>query len=406
MRLSELNDLPTLVIGLSTLLLVQWVVRRVPLLGRLNIPTPVFAGALVAVAIWVIRDRIQVEITFANNVTDFLLLVFFTTVGLSAKLSSLKAGKKPLAILCGVTVLLIIVQNLIGIAIAMARGVDPRYGLLAGSCSFVGGPGTAAAWAKTWEAQGLRAASVVAIAGATSAVVVGALIAGPIAGLLIRWKKLEAKTPVQFAPWADPAVTKPEEGKPEPPAIERVMSTILVILLAVLLGEEVNRWATAAGMVLPGFLTSMLAGVLITNVADLFKFRLDFEPIERNGEFALQAFLVTFLMGLKLWTIGVVIEPISINVLVQVTLASAVGVFILFPALGRDYDAAVTVGGFLGFGLSSMPAGMAAMGKITARYGASPRAFLLVTLAGSFFVDLANATVVQTMLRLPIFRQP
>lgn len=36
---------------------------------------------------------------------------------------------------------------------------------------------------------------------------------------------------------------------------------------------------------------------------------------------------------------------------------------------------------------------MATMGEIAHRYGPSPKAFLLITLAGSFFVDLANAFV-------------
>ena len=76
----------------------------------------------------------------------------------------------------------------------------------------------------------------------------------------------------------------------------------------------------------------------------------------------------------------------------------------LFRLLGRDYDAALTAGGFIGFGLSSMAVGMATMDKVASRYGPAPKAFLLITLAGSFFVDLANAVVVQAFLALPMFR--
>ncbi len=71
--------------------------------------------------------------------------------------------------------------------------------------------------------------------------------------------------------------------------------------------------------------------------------------------------------------------------------------------VGRDYDAAVTVGGFLGFGLSSMPVAMATMDGVASRYGPSPKAFLLIALAGSFFVDLANAFIVKAFLALPLF---
>ena len=36
-------------------------------------------------------------------------------------------------------------------------------------------------------------------------------------------------------------------------------------------------------------------------------------------------------------------------------------------------------------------------------YGPSPKAFLLITMAGSFFVDLANAFVAKSFLALPWF---
>ncbi len=88
----------------------------------------------------------------------------------------------------------------------------------------------------------------------------------------------------------------------------------------------------------------------------------------------------------------------------QVVAATAIGCLVLFRLLGRDYDAAITVGGFLGFGLSSMTVGMASMDKVASRYGPSPKAFLLVTLAGSFFVDLANAFAVKAFLLLPMLQ--
>ena len=81
-----------------------------------------------------------------------------------------------------------------------------------------------------------------------------------------------------------------------------------------------------------------------------------------------------------------------------------IAVFLLFRWLGRDYDAALTVGGFLGFGLSSMPVALATMEQVARRYGPSPKAFLLITLAGSFFVDLANAFVIKGFLALPFMR--
>jgi ESS family glutamate:Na+ symporter len=148
----------------------------------------------------------------------------------------------------------------------------------------------------------------------------------------------------------------------------------------------------------------MLVGVAITNLGDAIDAKFDFAAIERGGEIALQAFLVMYLMSLKLWTLGAAIGPLLANVAIQVLVTALVGILALFRWLGRDYDAAVTVGGFLGFGLSSMPVAMATMDGVALRYGPSPKAFLLIALAGSFFVDLANAFIVKAFLTLPLFR--
>jgi len=404
MRVIQLTDLQTIVIGLAALQVAGLLVKVVPGLGKSNIPTPVIGGVLGSIVVALLRKFLDVEFQFATSLTDLMLLIFFTSVGLSAKLSALKAGGKPLVILCAATVLLIVAQNVTGVLVAVGFGANPFYGLLIGSISFVGGPGTAAAWAKEAAAGGLTHAPEVAVAGATMAVVVGALVAGPVTGWLVQRKKLKAQGG-GIASWSSASAPAEvvETKKPTAIPIEKAMSTLLLILMAILLGKTVNDWAKQAGMVLPGFLTAMMAGVLITNVADLLGRKLDFEPIERDGELALKTFLVMFLISLKLWTLGAAVVPLAVNVALQVVVSTAVAIFVVFRWLGRDYDAAVTVGGFLGFGLSSMAVGMSSMDKVASRYGPSPKAFLLITLAGSFFVDLANAFIVQTMLKLPFF---
>ena len=247
--------------------------------------------------------------------------------------------------------------------------------------------------------DGLVHAPEIAVGAATLAVVVGAIVSGPVTGWLIRWRNLHGPTGETPASWVAPEAATPA---PAPP-IATVMLVLLLIVAAVLAGDAANQWARGAGLVLPGFLTAMLAGVAITNLADAIGAKVDFAPIERGGEIALQAFLVMYLMSLKLWTLGAAIGPLMANVAIQVVVTVMIGVFVLFRWLGRDYDAAVTVGGFLGFGLSSMPVAMATMDSVALRYGPSPKAFLLIALAGSFFVDLANAFIVKAFLSLPWF---
>jgi glutamate:Na+ symporter, ESS family len=394
-----LSELETLAVGLFGLVVATAIARRVPLLARLSVPTAVIGGLLIALVATFLYQFSGTSIQFAKGLTDFFLLVFFTTVGLSAKFSALKAGGRPLVILCVVTVILLVVQNVVGLLVASIAGAHPFYGLLIGSISFVGGPGTAAAWAKEAQAMGLAHAPEVAVGAATLAVVVGAIVSGPITGWLIKRRNLNGPTGQTPASWV-----APEPAKPAPaPPIATIMQVLLLIVVAVLAGAAVNDWGRNAGLVLPGFLTAMLAGVAITNLGDAIGAKFDFVPIERGGEIALQAFLVMYLMSLKLWTLGAAIGPLMANVVIQVLVTATIGIVLLFRWLGRDYDAAVTVGGFLGFGLSSMPVAMATMDSVALRYGPSPKAFLLITLAGSFFVDLANAFIVKAFLALPWF---
>jgi len=396
----SLTEAQTLAVGLFALVVAGAITRYVPFLSRLNVPVPVIGGLLVAVAVSLIYRYSGISIQFAGKLTEFFLLMFFTTVGLSAKLSSLKAGGRPLMILCTATVILLVVQNAVGLLVAMMRDAHPYYGLLIGSISFVGGPGTAAAWAEEARKIGLDHAPEVAVGAATLAVIVGAIVAGPITGWLIRRHKLQGSAAETPAMWVSPESRRPVPQQP----ISTIIGLLFLILIAVVAGAALNEWSRAAGVVLPGFLTAMLVGVAISNLSDVFGANFDLAPIERVGELTLQAFLAMYLMSLKIWTLGTVIEPLLVNVVLQVFVTSLIGVLLLFRWLGRDYDAAVTVGGFLGFGLSSMPVAMATMDSVALRYGPSPKAFLLVTLAGSFFVDLANAFVVKGFLSLPMFQ--
>jgi ESS family glutamate:Na+ symporter len=396
----EVGESLTLIVGIVALLTGQSIRRSVPFLKRMDVPDAVVGATIVALLCLVVELSGGPNVKFGDRVRDILLLVFFTTIGLSAKLAALREGGRPLLILCGVTVLLLTVQNAAGIGFATAWGAHPAYGMLAGSLSFVGGPGTALAWSREMSAAGLKGAELVGVGTATLAVVAGALVSGPVTGWIVARHRLKSRQSGD----AGVAFAAPHPAK-APPAdsgsLERMLSSVLVITVSVFLGDQINRLSSQAGLLLPGFLSAMIAGVVITNLADVLRWRLDFAPIERGGEFALHVFLAIALMQLNLSSVATMIVPLALNVVLQIALTIAIAYFVLFRLLGRDYDAAVTTGGFLGFGISSMPVAMATMDEICRRCGPSPRAFLLISLAGSFFVDLANALVAKGFFMMP-----
>ena len=98
-------------------------------------------------------------------------------------------------------------------------------------------------------------------------------------------------------------------------------------------------------------------------------------------------FLLLFLAGLGL-TIVVVLAA-------QTLFTVAFVIFVLFPLLGRGYRAAVLAAGFSGFALGATPTAIANMSAVTKRYGPSPIAFVVLPLVSAFFVDIANAIVIQ-----------
>jgi ESS family glutamate:Na+ symporter len=394
-------EIVTLLIGLVALVAGNRIYRRFEPIQRLNIPAPVIGGLIVAAVTLALYAGAGLEVKFARELRDVLLLFFFATIGLAARLAALRRGGVPLALLCTCVVVLLLVQNVAGLLVVGAFGQHPFYGLLMGSASFVGGPGTAMAWAQ--EARdhfGLVQAPEIGIAAATIAVVTGALVSGPVAGYLVTRHHLGHAPRAGQVPWMAENGTG-QSGRAA--TVEQVVAALLAIGLSVVLGQLANDWARARDFVMPGFLTAMLAGVVLGNVLDIARRPLDLEAIEHSGEVALQIFLVLSLMSLRLWTVGSAIWPLVVNAFVQIVLSCLVAVFVLFRLMGRDYDAAVTAGGFLGFGLSSMPVAMATMEQLATRYGPSPKAFLLITLCGSIFVDLANALIIKAFLALPLF---
>src|SRR5215472_12869997 len=396
------SEIETLIIALIVLFIGKGVRASLPWLQRIDLPDAVVGGLLAAILALVAKTAFGIEFTFGSQLRDLLLLVFFSTIGLSAKLSALIAGGRALLILCVVTVILITLQNLIGAAVAIAWGAHPFYGLLAGGLSFVGGPGTALAWAREAEAAGLEAARAVGIGAATLAVVSGALVAGPVAGHLIKRKNLHP-APEEARKFFSTAPDKEGEvGGGD--SLTSLFAALLAIFVSVYLGEKINFWARDNGLVLPGFLCALLAAVALANAADACGLKLQLKPIETGGAVALNLFLAISLTGTPLAAVLTMALPLAINVVAQLLVVIAIAYYLLFPLLGRDYDAAVTTTGFLGFGIASMPVAMATMDEVTKRHGPSPKAFLLITLAGAFFVDLANAMVAKLFLLLPMFK--
>ena len=139
----------TVALACLVLLLGYFLVKRVRFLNQFNIPEPVVGGFIVAVILTVVHQTWGLSFSFDTNLQTTMMLVFFSSIGLSANFARLAKGGKPLIIFLGAALGLIMLQNTVGIFSSMALGLDPAYGLIAGSVTLTGGHGTGAAWAET-----------------------------------------------------------------------------------------------------------------------------------------------------------------------------------------------------------------------------------------------------------------
>ncbi len=393
MTLINLAPAETLIISILVLYAGMYINQKVSLLGDNNIPPAVTGGVLFSTIAALIYHFADIKLNFDMQLRDILLLVFFSTIGLAAKFNVLMRGGKALVLLVALSLAFIILQDLIGIAIATAFGYRPAYGLIAGSISFAGGHGTAIAWGAEAEAAGLHAARELGIAFATFGLVAGGVIGGPIAKWLLKTYQLhgpaETPQPVECAP-------QPQTALPLTAGhLRSILGVILVLALCVQIGHSVNAFLSTKGFLLPGFLTAMLAGILLTNLADIVKTPLHPTTVAKFGEVALNIFLSISLMSMEFSSLANAITPVLAVLFIQTLAMTLFAIFIIFRVMGRDYDAVVISAGFAGLGLGATPVAIANMNAITMRYGASVKAFLIVPLVGAFFIDLLNAASIK-----------
>ena len=124
------------------------------------------------------------------------------------------------------------------------------------------------------------------------------------------------------------------------------------------------------------------------------------QAVEAVGIIALTLFLVLALMDLKLWQLAGLAAPMLLILMVQIVVTILYAALVTFSLMGRDYEAAVTASGHIGFGLGITPNAVANMEALTERYGPAPRSFLVVPVVGAFFIDFSNALVITLFINL------
>ncbi|GAA0230473.1 hypothetical protein GCM10008964_22260 [Methylophaga marina] len=168
-------------------------VARWSILRRYSIPEALVGGLACAFVVFILHYGMGITLSFDLEARNALLLYFFAGIGLSTDARTLRHGGRPLLILSGVAVGFMMLQNLVGMEMARAFGLDPRTGLMVGSVSLTGGVGTTLAWSDHFvQTLGIAQAQELGLAANMIGLIAACTIGGPIASLLMHRHRLQA----------------------------------------------------------------------------------------------------------------------------------------------------------------------------------------------------------------------
>ena len=405
------NAFYTLIAAVIVLLLGRFLVNKISFLKRYNIPEPVAGGLVAAVISLIVHSLWGYSITTSSALQTSFMLIFFASIGLSANFAKLKEGGLGLVVFLVAVASFIVVQNFVGISLATLLGIDPLIGLIAGSITLTGGHGTAGAWGEILETQhGIKGALALGMASATFGLIIGGIIGGPLAKLLInRYQLATPRTNEQIeksdsTPLED--INSTEYVPFEYPhrvrliTADNAITTLGLFAACLAFAEFMTGYSKGTIFELPTFVWALAGGVILRNILEsIFKVQIFDRAIDVFGNASLSLYLAMALLSLKLWQLSDLAGPLVVILGAQTITMALYAAFVTFRVMGKNYDAAVLAAGHCGFGMGATPTAVANMQAITNMYGPSHKAFLIVPLCGAFFVDLINATVIQVILK-------
>ncbi|EYS17093.1 sodium/glutamate symporter [Acinetobacter baumannii 25569_7] len=387
----------------------RFLVNRIDFLKRYNIPEPVAGGLVAAVVSLLVHTFWGYSIVFSSELQTSFMLVFFASIGLSANFMKLKEGGTALVIFLICVASFIVVQNAVGMSLATLLCLDPLIGLIAGSITLTGGHGTAGAWGEILESQhGIQGALALGMASATFGLIIGGVIGGPLAKLLInRYSLAQAKTNAEIQQRDTHVEQNSDDLAPfENPhqvrliTADNAITTLGMFAACLAFAEFMTGFSKGTWFELPTFVWALGGGVILRNILEsVLKVDIFDRAIDVFGNASLSLYLAMALLSLKLWQLADLAGPLVVILGAQTLTMALYAAFVTFRVMGKNYDAAVLAAGHCGFGMGATPTAVANMQAITNMYGPSHKAFLIVPLCGAFFVDLINATVIQLMLK-------
>ncbi|ENL4091815.1 sodium:glutamate symporter [Providencia rettgeri] len=375
-------------LGALLLIASNVIIKKFPFFMKYSIPSPVIGGFIFSVIMWLAYQFNIVELSFDNTLYDLSMYVFFVTIGLMTGVKLLVSGGKILLLYMVICWGLAFAQNGVSLGLSYVLDIEPLIAMMAGQASMQGGHGMAASLAPLIESFGYDQALNVGLAASTFGLIAGSILGGPVGNWLIKRNNLKIET--DHIDLDDLTEKESKEDKVTP---QQCIVTGAVILSILAIGMPTAKWISeATGFTIPGHIFSLFVGVIFHS----FNERKPIIKISRStvvliSTISLEMFLVMAMMKLKLWELYELALPLTIILITQVIATVLVAIFIVYRALGRNYDAAVMSAGFIGHGLGATPNGLVVMDAICNKYGLfSRKAFIIIPIAGTVLTDIVG----------------
>lgn len=367
--------------------------NKVAIIKKYCIPPSVVGGILFSVLVLVLKLSNLVTITLDTTLQQIFMTAFFTSIGFTASFKILKKGGLKVITFLGLAILLVVLQNSIGVSLATLFDFSPLLGLCTASIPMVGGHGTAGSFGPILEDLGVSGATTVSIASATFGLIMGSIVGGLVARSLIHRKKL-ATVHDEDSNNQTETVGDYNEENHNILSFKKLMTGACLLFLAMGLGSYLSDLIENLELTFPSYIGAMLVAAIIRNLYDMFHKEIVEKEIETLGGLSLSFFLTMALMGLKLWELFDLALPLIVLLIAQVFLTGLFAYFITFRVMGNNYEAAVFSSALCGFGMGATPNAIANMDELTNRYGFVPTPYFVVPIVGCLFIDFANSAVI------------
>jgi len=366
--------------------------NKFSILSKYCIPPSVVGGFIFAIFILILKTTSIATINLDTTLQEIFMTAFFTSIGFTASFKILKQGGIKVVTFLGLAILLVVLQNTVGVTLASLFNLQPLLGLCTASIPMIGGHGTAGSFGPLLENMGVSGATTVSIASATFGLIMGSIIGGLVARNLIHNHKIK---------------TIHDENSNIPPeevgdfneenqnilCLKKLMTGASFLFIAMGLGSLISDLIQNLGLTFPSYIGAMLAAAIIRNIYDFLGKEIVEKEIETLGSLSLSFFLTMALMGLKLWQLFDLALPLMIMLFAQVILVGCFAYFVTYRIMGANYEAVVFASATCGFGMGATPNAIANMDELTNRYGFVHTPYFVVPIIGCLFIDFVNSAI-------------